>query len=98
MSPADGADTHNHPFVEESPEIGGGYPQVRGTRTPVRVIVQFMRQADDLGQVAEALPHLSREQIRGALDYYAAHPERTDEDIERNARTLAELQGRRWPD
>jgi uncharacterized protein (DUF433 family) len=96
--PVGGAATHDHSFVEESPGIGGGYPQVRGTRTPVRVVVQFMRQADNLEQVAEALPHLSREQIRGALDYHAAHRERVDEDIERNARTMAELQGRRWPD
>jgi uncharacterized protein (DUF433 family) len=57
-----------------------------------------MRQSDSIDQVAEALPHLSLEQIRGALDYYAAHPARVDEDITRNARTLAELQGRPWPD
>jgi uncharacterized protein (DUF433 family) len=87
-----------HPFVEETPGVGGGYPQVRGTRTPVRVIVNLYRQTHDLARTAALLPHLTSNEIQGALDYYAKHPERVDEDIERNARAWAELQARGWPD
>jgi hypothetical protein len=39
-------------------------------------------------------PHLTAEQVQGALDYYAAEPARVDEDIPRHAHALAELQGR----
>jgi uncharacterized protein (DUF433 family) len=87
-----------HPFVEETPGIGGGYPQVRGTRTPVRCIVNLWRQTDDLEQVAAMLPHLTREQLQGALDYYWASPDRVNEDIERNKRTWVQLTGQPWPD
>ena len=87
-----------HPFVEETPGIGGGYPQVRGTRIPVRTIVAYYRALDDVERIHQVFPYLTREQIQGALDYYAACPARVDEDFERNARALAELQGRRWPD
>jgi uncharacterized protein (DUF433 family) len=87
----------DHPFVEETPGIGGGYPQVRGTRTPIRVIVELLRATGDFERTAEMLPHLSREQVRGALDYYASYPDRVDEDIALNASARAELQGRAWP-
>ncbi len=80
-----------HPYVEETPGVGGGYPQVRGTRTPVRVIVNLHRQAHDLDQLCQLLPHLTRQQIEGALDYYARCPGRVDEDIALNEQAWAEL-------
>jgi uncharacterized protein (DUF433 family) len=85
------------PFVEETPGIGGGYPQVRGTRIPVRSIVAYYRTLQSVDRIQEMFPYLTREQIQGALDYYAAYPDRVDEDFERNARVLAELHGRPWP-
>ncbi len=85
-----------HPFVEETPGIGGGYPQVRGTRTPVRIIVELWRATGDFERTAAMLPHLTQDQIRGALDYYAAYPDRVDEDIELNARARADAQARAW--
>jgi uncharacterized protein (DUF433 family) len=87
----------DHPAVEETPEIGDGYPQVWGTRTPVRCLVEVFRATRDVGQTAAMFPHLSREQVQLALDYYMAYPARVDEDIERNARAFAERQVCRWP-
>ena len=85
-------------WVEETPGINGGYPVVAGTRTPISVIVEFHRQADgDEKRVAWSLPHLSLEQVRGALAYYRLHPERVDEDIALNEQALAEHEGRPWP-
>jgi uncharacterized protein (DUF433 family) len=84
-------------FIEETPGVGGGYPQIRGTRTPVRVVVNLYRQTHDLTRTAALLPHLTEAEIRGALDYYASCPERVDEDIERNIRVWAELQAGGWP-
>lgn len=87
-----------HAFVTERPGINGGYPIVRGTRTPVRVIVGLLRKTDgDIERVATLLPHLTREQICGALSYYAAHPERVNEDIALNESAWAELQRSGWP-
>ena len=50
-----------------------------------------------LERLVEMYPHIGRERLQGALDYYAAYPDRVDEDIERNARALAEHEGRLWP-
>jgi uncharacterized protein (DUF433 family) len=85
------------PYVNEVPGVNGGYPVVRPTRIPVRTIVKFYREIGNVEGVQDLLCNLSREQIQGALDYYAAHPERVDEDIERNERAWQELQRRAWP-
>ena len=89
---------HDHPYVSETPGVCGGYPVVRGTRIPVRIVVQFYRETGDLDSILAMYPYLTREQLQGALDYYAACPARVDEDFARHARAWAELQGRRWPD
>jgi len=87
----------SHRYVSETPGINGGYPVIRGTRTPVRVIVKFYRETHDLEQVHDLLSHLTREELQGALDYYGCQPSRVDEDIERNDAAWAELQSRPWP-
>ena len=85
--------------IRETPGIGGGYPRIGGTRVAVRHVVEVFRlTGGDFERTWQMYPQLTREQVRLALDYYQAHPARVDEDIERNARTMAELEGRRWPD
>jgi uncharacterized protein (DUF433 family) len=97
---ADGTGDAVHPtadvrrFVHETPGIGGGFPQVRNSRTPVRCIVLTHRATNDFDQTLERYSYLPREDVRGALDYYAAYPERVDEDIAREERAWAEHQGR----
>ena len=93
----DGTSVADDPYVASYPGVCGGYPVVRGTRTPVRVIVAIHRQLGDFESTARWFSYLRKEQIQGALDYYAKHPARVDEDFARNARSLAELQGRPWP-
>lgn len=87
---------HEDPFVHEVPGVCGGYPVIRNTRIPVRVIVTFQRQGAEVDELVGMYPHISRERIQGALDYYAAHPARVDEDIERNERAFAEYQAGMW--
>jgi uncharacterized protein (DUF433 family) len=87
----------SHRFVTETPGINGGYPVIRGTRTPVRGIVKFFQDTHDLDKVQDLLSHLTREELQGALDYYAREPARVDEDIQRNDDAWAELQSRPWP-
>jgi uncharacterized protein (DUF433 family) len=87
----------DHPFVNEVPGINGGYPLIRGSRIPVRVVVEIIRSTHDFQKLLDMYPHIGRERLQGALEYYREHPERVDEDIERNARALAEHEGRLWP-
>jgi uncharacterized protein (DUF433 family) len=86
-----------HPYVSETPGVCGGFPVVRGTRTPVWLLVETYRETGDVAATAAAFPHLTADQVRGALDYYAKYPARVDEDAARNARALAEVQARQWP-
>jgi uncharacterized protein (DUF433 family) len=99
----DGASAAEDPYVAEYPGVCGGYPVLRNTRIPVRTIVGVHRRGVGVDELAE-LYGIAKERIQGALDYYAAHPERVDEDFERNQRSWAELiernvqiQGRPWP-
>jgi uncharacterized protein (DUF433 family) len=104
MTSKDGVSVPEDPFVHEVPGVCGGYPVIRNTRIPVSIIVQFHREGASVDEMAEMYPHVGKERIQGALDYYAAHPARVDEDFERNERAWAEIiernvpiQGRPWP-
>jgi uncharacterized protein (DUF433 family) len=62
----------------EDERIASGYPVVRGTRTPVRCLVEMLQQSGSFERTVAMFPHLTSEQVRGALDYYEAHPARVD--------------------
>lgn len=94
MSHSNGMSTHSHTFVRETPGICGGYPRIGDSRIPVRLIVEFTQAGLSIDDLLEMYPHITAAQIHGALDYYAKYPARVDEDIETNARALAELQSR----
>ena len=65
-------------------DICGGEPVIKGTRTPVRTIIQYMRMGCEVEKILEHLPHLSVEQIHAALEYYRKHKVEIDRDIELN--------------
>jgi uncharacterized protein (DUF433 family) len=77
--------------VRETPGVCGGYPCVGNSRIPVRTLVIAYRETGDVDLVIETFPTLTPDQVRGALAWYAEHPSRVDEDIERNDRALREL-------
>ena len=83
------------PYVAEYPGVCGGYPVIRETRIPVRLVVLFSRDGATAEEFAEMWPTVTAEQIAGALNYYARHPSRVDEDIERHAQ--ATLSAHRAP-
>jgi len=80
-----GASAAADPYVAEYPGVCGGYPVIRETRIPVRLVVLFSRDGASIDELAAMWPTVTPEQILGALDYYRCHPERVDEDIARNA-------------
>lgn len=51
----------------------------------MRLVVQYSQDGATVGELAEMWPTVTARQIEGALDYYARHPTRVDQDIERHA-------------
>jgi uncharacterized protein (DUF433 family) len=77
--------------VQEVPGVCGGYPTIRGTRIPVWVVVAMRAEGAGLDEIIAAYPHVERELIQGALDYYSLRPGRVDEDRKRNEASLSGL-------
>jgi len=67
------------PYIERVAEILSGEPIVKGTRTPVRAIVEHWKFGDAPEEIARQLPHLRLAQIFDALSYYDDH----QDEIER---------------
>ena len=73
-----------HLYITTSDQILNGEPIVRGTRTPVRAIVELWRQGTDPEEICSHLPHLTLAQIFDALSYYSDHQDEINAHIERN--------------
>jgi len=71
-----------HHYVVTDDQILGGEPVVRGTRTPVRAIVELWRQGVAPEEIPKHLPHLA--QVFDALSYYSDHTSEINVYIERN--------------
>ena len=73
-----------HLYVITDEQILSGEPIIRGTRTPVRAIVELWRQAVAPEEIPRHLPHLTLAQVFDALSYYSDHPSEINAHIERN--------------
>ena len=72
------------PYIVRNDTILGGEPVIRGTRTPVRAIVEIWRLGVAPEEIPFRLPHLSMAQVFAALSYYSDHQAEIHEYIERN--------------
>jgi uncharacterized protein (DUF433 family) len=84
-----------HRYIDCVPGVCGGYPIIKGTRTPIRAIVEYSRSWNVI-EIITNLPHLTQQQIHAALIYYIHEPELVDEDIKRNEEAWKELTSRPW--
>jgi len=73
-----------HLYVVRDDGILGGEPIVKGTRTPVRAVVENWRLGTAPENIVKSLPHLTLAQVFDALSYYSDHREEIDSYIERN--------------
>ncbi|HEV2349408.1 MAG TPA: DUF433 domain-containing protein [Terriglobia bacterium] len=73
-----------HPYIVNDDQILGGEPIIRGTRTPVRAIVETWRLGATAEEIPNALPHLTLAQVFDALSYYSDHQDEINAHIERN--------------
>ncbi len=73
-----------HVYVERDEAILSGEPLIKGTRTPVRAVVELWRLGCAPEETVNELPHLSLAAVFDALSYYSDHQEEINDYIERN--------------
>jgi uncharacterized protein (DUF433 family) len=73
-----------HPYVVRQDDILSGEPIVKGTRTPVRAIVENLRLGLTPAEIPARLPHLTLAQVYDALSYFSDHQDEINGYIERN--------------
>lgn len=73
-----------HPYVISDSRLLAGEPTIRGTKTPVRAIVELWRMGIAPEEIPLHLPHLTPAQVFDALSYYAEHQDEINHYIEIN--------------
>jgi uncharacterized protein (DUF433 family) len=73
-----------HRYIVFDDQILGGEPVIKGSRTPVRAIVELWRLGVLPEEMPEHLPHLTLALVFDALSYYSEHQDEINEYIERN--------------
>jgi len=73
-----------HCYITVDESILDGEPIIKGTRTPVRAVVEFWRLGTPPEEVCHHLPHLTPAQVFDALSYYSDHQEEINKYIEKN--------------
>ncbi len=82
-----------HVYIVRDEAILSGEPIVKGTRTPVRAIVELWRLGYAPEAIPHELPHLSIAAVFDALSYCSDHQEEINGFIERN-RAPDDLRGK----
>jgi uncharacterized protein (DUF433 family) len=62
-----------HCYIVTDDQILSGEPIIKGTRTPVRAIVEVWRLGVAPEEIPRRLPHLTLAQVFDALSYYSDH-------------------------
>ena len=73
-----------HYYVVTDDKILSGEPIIKGSRTPVRAIVELYRLGIAAEEIPNHLPHLTLAQVFDALSYYNDHQSEINDYIERN--------------
>jgi len=71
-------------YVTSDPALLHGEPIIRGTKTPVRAIVELWRLGTLPEEIPLHLPHLTLAQVFDALSFYAENQAEINDYIERN--------------
>lgn len=73
-----------HLYVVKDERILSGEPVIKGTRTPVRAVVELWRMGVAPEAIPQHLPHLTQAQVFDALSYYSDHQDEINRHVERN--------------
>ena len=71
-------------YIVRDDEILSGEPIIKGTRTPVRAIVETWRMGVAPEEIPRGMPHLTLAQVFAALMYYSDRQDEINEYIDRN--------------
>ena len=71
-------------YIVRDEKILHGEPIIKGSRTPVRAIVETWRMGVAPEEIAKGMPHLTLGQIFGALSYYSDNQDEINQYIEQN--------------
>ncbi len=71
-------------YIVKDDQILSGEPIIKGTRTPVRAIVEMWRMGMLPEEMPVHLPHLKLAEVFCALSYYSDHQAEINAHIERN--------------
>ena len=73
-----------HHLVARDDRILGSEPIVKGTRTPVRALVELWRLGYSPDEIPRELPHLTLAAVFDALSYFSDHQDEIQRYIQRN--------------
>ena len=73
-----------HCYIVTDDHFLSGEPIIKGTRTPVRAIVELWRLGVAPEEIPNHLPHLTLAQVFDALSYYSDHQDEINAHLERN--------------
>lgn len=71
-------------YIVSDESLLDGEPVIRGTKTPVRAIVEMWRMGMLPDEIPMHLPHITLAQVFDALRYYAEHQPEINRFIEAN--------------
>lgn len=71
----------DHPYITRVEGILSGEPIIKGTRTPVRAVVEHWKFGDTPEEIVRKLPHLRLAEVFDALSYYDDHREEIEQAI-----------------
>jgi uncharacterized protein (DUF433 family) len=60
-----------HPRISIDPAVLLGKPCIKGTRISVELILRWLSEGRTFGELLEAYPHLTEDDIKAALAYAA---------------------------
>ena len=58
--------------AQRDPEVLGGTPVFRGTRVPVRTLIEYLEGSQTVDEFVDDFPSVRREQVVAVLDELAA--------------------------
>jgi uncharacterized protein (DUF433 family) len=78
----------DHPYIVSKKDLCGGSPVIRGTKFPVRSVVNYvLRQGISPEELVREFTHLTLAQVYDALSYYYDHKETVEQDLLNNTET-----------
>ncbi len=72
----------DHPHIVRRSLVSGGEPIIRGTRIPVRHLIERIQAGQSVEDILAALPHLTAAQVYAALSYYHDHQAEMEQLVE----------------